>query len=517
MSRQITGTIYKFDGLTPWAGARLVFSLLTDTATGSDAAWPVWSKTVQAGSDGTIPDGTLLDTPPTGSWLYRLRIEENTPLDFYLSQGDGSAVSVSDIVTLAGGTGSSAGTPQQEWLLDIYDGLDDADAGQVLTAVGDGTAEWDDAAVTAEQAAWLTEALATVPDAGGLVDDDDLGTAAYEDVSAFDAAGSAALRVAKVGDIVTGQLKIQKNYTFGDLDSVPLRIIGSGQAADVSGWPLLELYNPDPDNVGQYAGETKIFIRAGNGQNRRRYIHYRKHDNSGDDWITGVNASDVHLIYDAQAATHRLWMLPGGDTYFNAAPGATVRINFAGTDEVGDSFRVYRGGAAAGNNYLFYIENGTPGSMDSSTLLAMNSGTASGPQSAYFRLQDNGTTKFYFGKSSSNGFLIRDEINARNSLFISPTNGRIGINDSGPAGMLHVTSPDTATRGLVVDVPTGNTARILECTKNDVIQFAVENGGRLRTNQSAAGTTPGSVVAKMPVYDIAGTLIGQVAIYDAIT
>lgn len=146
MSREINGTIYKFDGLTPWAGARLVFSLLADTAAGNDAVWPKWAKTVQAGADGTIPAGLELDTPPTGSWLYRLKIEENTPLDFYLSQGDGSALSVSDIVTLAGATGSSAGTPQQEMLLDLYTDAQTAVAGQVLTADGAGGADWEDAA-----------------------------------------------------------------------------------------------------------------------------------------------------------------------------------------------------------------------------------------------------------------------------------------------------------------------------------------------------------------------------------
>lgn len=137
MTREVTGTIYKFDG-QPWAGARLVFSLLTDTATGAGAAWPMWSKTICTGNDGTIPTGTELDTPPTGSWLYRLRIEENAPLDFYLEQGDGSALTIADIVELANQAGSAAGTPAGEFLNRLYTAVAGADDGKMLETADGG-------------------------------------------------------------------------------------------------------------------------------------------------------------------------------------------------------------------------------------------------------------------------------------------------------------------------------------------------------------------------------------------
>lgn len=40
--------------------------------------------------------------------------------------------------------------------------------------------------------------------------------------------------------------------------------------------------------------------------------------------------------------------------------------------------------------------------------------------------------------------------------------------------------------------------------------------GQLETDQTAAATTPGAVVAKMPIYDASGTLVGYVPLYDSI-
>lgn len=39
----------------------------------------------------------------------------------------------------------------------------------------------------------------------------------------------------------------------------------------------------------------------------------------------------------------------------------------------------------------------------------------------------------------------------------------------------------------------------------------------LRTNQNASATTPGSIVAKLPIYSTGGIQIGDIPIYDAIT
>jgi hypothetical protein len=149
MARTVTGTIYNFDG-DPWAGARLYFFLLTDPATGEDALWP--RKTIRVVADSNGAFTTSLDTPPSGSWKYGLVIENNTALEFYLEQGDGSALSISDLVTLAGLAGNEAGTPAANWLVATYDGF-------VAAADGDGLVK------SAGEPAWAAGAGGGISDA----------------------------------------------------------------------------------------------------------------------------------------------------------------------------------------------------------------------------------------------------------------------------------------------------------------------------------------------------------------
>jgi hypothetical protein len=52
---------------------------------------------------------------------------------------------------------------------------------------------------------------------------------------------------------------------------------------------------------------------------------------------------------------------------------------------------------------------------------------------------------------------------------------------------------------------------------NAVIQFGLGPTGQIKTNQSAAATTLGSVTNKLPIYDAAGTLIGYIPVYNSIT
>lgn len=47
--------------------------------------------------------------------------------------------------------------------------------------------------------------------------------------------------------------------------------------------------------------------------------------------------------------------------------------------------------------------------------------------------------------------------------------------------------------------------------------FAVNYDGKIKTNQTSAGTTLGTVTGKMPIYNESGTLIGYIPIYDSIT
>ena len=46
--------------------------------------------------------------------------------------------------------------------------------------------------------------------------------------------------------------------------------------------------------------------------------------------------------------------------------------------------------------------------------------------------------------------------------------------------------------------------------------FEIGPDGNIRTSCTAAATTPGSVVRRLPIYDAAGTLLGYIPIYDSI-
>lgn len=102
----ITGTLKKFDG-TAWGNARVKVRLMTDVATDTGVAYPVWSLDFLTESDGTIPDGTQLAAPPSGSWRYWCQIESNEPFEFPLT-ADAATLSIDQLVALAGQTGSGA-------------------------------------------------------------------------------------------------------------------------------------------------------------------------------------------------------------------------------------------------------------------------------------------------------------------------------------------------------------------------------------------------------------------------
>lgn len=102
----ITGTLKKFDE-TAWGNARVKVRLVTDVATDTGVAYPVWSLDFLTESDGTIPDGTQLAAPPSGSWRYWCQIESNEPFEFPLT-ADAASLSIAQLVALAGQSGSGA-------------------------------------------------------------------------------------------------------------------------------------------------------------------------------------------------------------------------------------------------------------------------------------------------------------------------------------------------------------------------------------------------------------------------
>lgn len=144
--RTVTGTIYRFDG-TAWANAPIEIRLKSDPAARTGELFPKRVHKLTADENGAIAPNPRLETPETGAWLYELRIGRNDPLSFYL-EGNG-AISIDQIVTLAGQTGSAAGTPQAEWLLAVYAGFLGAAQGEGLV-VDNGDPVWAPSAADVE-------------------------------------------------------------------------------------------------------------------------------------------------------------------------------------------------------------------------------------------------------------------------------------------------------------------------------------------------------------------------------
>lgn len=211
---------------------------------------------------------------------------------------------------------------------------------------------------------------------------------------------------------------------------------------------LIEFRNPtDGTGATRYNGEVHLYLRAGLTQNERRYLNFRKYDDTADDLILGCNASDVFIVYDG--LTHRVWFEKNGRCFINAADDKGVYINYHASDTVGiGGFFVYRGGAITGNNALFGVQLNTPGNMDSQTNVYINSG-ATGGQNSYLMLQDRGTTKYYLGKHNSGSFALYDVTNSEYALWYDVTAKGLAIGHAIPAARLHPITIDAGTNAVV--------------------------------------------------------------------
>lgn len=96
--------------------------------------------------------------------------------------------------------------------------------------------------------------------------------------------------------------------------------------------------------------------------------------------------------------------------------------------------------------------------------------------------------------------------------------GKLGVNTTAQAAQVHVNSTGAAIVALLARTAASATADAFQ-TQNSAstVQFAVGPAGTLKTNQAANNTnTPAGATAKqLPVYDVAGTLLGYVPIYGA--
>jgi hypothetical protein len=214
------------------------------------------------------------------------------------------------------------------------------------------------------------------------------GTAAFEDTSAFDAAGNAAARVAKIGDTMTGSLIIDASTpTIISSDDVAgalpaLRVAQSGTRNTLARWATLEIHNPnDGDDVEttRYAGSATLQLRAGATRNLPRYIHFARWTGDGiNNWIWGVNSSNVALMYSSDDLVHRLWMEPASETGHSsiaAAGTGAIKLNHHPNDATGTGgLDVHMGGTGGtANKRLLRVRKATPGDNASDTIVSINS------------------------------------------------------------------------------------------------------------------------------------------------
>ena len=108
----------------------------------------------------------------------------------------------------------------------------------------------------------------------------------------------------------------------------------------------------------------------------------------------------------------------------------------------------------------------------------------------------------YIGTSISGGDEDTADANAASSLTVGPQNKIAGTGAGGALNLVGGTSSG-GTAGAV-SIKTANTER-----------FTIASDGKIKVSQATADTGPATTVAaKMPVYNIAGTLLGYIAIFD---
>jgi hypothetical protein len=225
--RTITGTVKKPNG-QPWAEALVRVELVSSIVAEEGAVYPNKQQIVTCDDSGLLPTGSGALVIIAG-YTYKLVLPDGARGDF-VAPGEAGDLGIDEVVALIVGgqaeqTAGYTGVPVADAaylsaLMDtVADPADiasqadldakadkdtDATTGNVAMFDVNGQAVDAGYAANADNAAWVADGAAGGP----------LGSAAYEDVAAFDAAGAAAaaqaaaiaVSVAKAGDTMTGAL-----------------------------------------------------------------------------------------------------------------------------------------------------------------------------------------------------------------------------------------------------------------------------------------------------------------------
>lgn len=113
MGRTLTGTV-NYPNDEPWSGGVITDELLQGFTT-STAVYPATTVTITLQADGTIPDGTELAVPDTGTAYHKITKPNGTSFRVYLAAG--APVDLVELETIAG---SSVDQDDLQTLLDAY-------------------------------------------------------------------------------------------------------------------------------------------------------------------------------------------------------------------------------------------------------------------------------------------------------------------------------------------------------------------------------------------------------------
>src|SRR5690606_2244999 len=114
-----------------------------------------------------------------------------------------------------------------------------------------------------------------------------------------------------------------------------------------------------------YQNEVHLRLQAGVSADHRRYINFAGYDGI-DDWITGVNASNRWILYDANSNVHRFQFdtaASGGMTQISAAGAGAVilnKSNSGGENQAGSGgLELWDGGPYASQVLTFKVSSTT--------------------------------------------------------------------------------------------------------------------------------------------------------------
>lgn len=154
----------------------------------------------------------------------------------------------------------------------------------------------------------IRDSISGAADGNGIIDALPAG-----DVS-IDALGNALSITSDNSTAEDPTLTIEKNFTGTAVSPV-----------------ITATFNNSTNTAGGSDYQNEVHVRLNTvGTSRtsshRRYMNFAT--NNTDDWLTGVNGSNLWILYDVGAASHREWLLPDSASYYNSVGTSGIWMNY---------------------------------------------------------------------------------------------------------------------------------------------------------------------------------------------